>query len=209
MRRGLPSLFKEPIAAMAGLIAPIIGKDVEGSRARARGWLISPSVRDSRLWLGPRVEFVGKARIELGPRVSFFGNTYLNATGPNGFISIGENSHVDQFCVLYGQGGLTIGSDCAIAAGVIIYTQTNQYDYDVEAKIVDQPIVYNPVVIGSDVWIGAGAIILPGVTIGDHAVVGAGSLVRKDVPPWSIVGGVPAKPIGSRKQVSEMLPSRK
>lgn len=185
---------------MAGLIGSIVGKDAEGFRARARGWLISPTLRDFHLSLGPRVELVGKVNIELGPRVSLLGNTYLNANGANGFIRIGENSHVDQFCVLYGQGGLTIGCDCAIAAGVIIYTQTNQYDFDAATKIVDQPVVYKPVTIGDDVWIGAGAIILPGVNVGDHAIIGAGSLVRKDIAAWSIVGGVPARLLGSRKR---------
>jgi acetyltransferase-like isoleucine patch superfamily enzyme len=60
-------------------------------------------------------------------------------------------------------------------------------------------VVYKPVAIGDDVWIGAGAVILPGVQIGDHAVIGSCALVRKDVAPWSIVGGVPAKVIGDRR----------
>ena len=55
------------------------------------------------------------------------------------------------------------------------------------------------VVIGSDVWIGANAVITPGVRIGDGAVVGAGAVVTKDVAPYTIVGGVPAKVIGNRK----------
>lgn len=66
-------------------------------------------------------------------------------------------------------------------------------------------------VIGNDVWIGAGAIILRGVTIGDGAVVGAGSVVTKDVPPYAIVGGVPAKPIRYRfppEMIEQLLASR-
>jgi acetyltransferase-like isoleucine patch superfamily enzyme len=174
-----------------------MGKEISGSAARARGWLVSPALRDQRLSIGPRVDFVGKRNIQLADRVSLLGNSYLNAT--EGFIKIGSNTHIDQYCVLYGHGGLILGSDCAIASGVIIYTQTNQYADDESEKVVDQPVVYKTVTIGNDVWIGAAAVILPGVEIGDHAVVGAGAVVRQDVSPWSIVGGVPAKVIGNRK----------
>lgn len=201
MRTGVPFIFSEPLSAVAAWLGVLLGKEISGSRAHARGWLMSPAFRDRRVSIGPRVELVGKKNIELGCDVSLFGNAYLNAAGANGFIRIGQNTHVDQFCVLYGQGGLTIGSDCAIAAGVIIYTQTNQYGHDPSEKIVDQPIVYKPVTVGDDVWIGAGSVILPGVEIGDHAVIGAGSVVRESVAPWSIVGGVPARLLRQRKTV--------
>ena len=62
-----------------------------------------------------------------------------------------------------------------------------------------QVSVYKEVAIGDDVWIGAGAIILPGVKVGDHAVIGAGALVREDVSAWAIVGGLPAKVLGDRR----------
>lgn len=198
MRIGVPFIFSEPIVALAELLGAAMGKEMSGSGARVRGWLNSPAFRDHHLSIGRRCEFVGKRNIQLADRVSLFGNAYLNAAC--GFIRIGSNTHVDQFCVLYGHGGLTLGSDCAVASGVIIYTQTNQYHCDDSTKIVDQPVVYKAVTIGDDVWIGAGAIILPGVEIGDHSVVGAGSLVRQNVAAWSIVGGVPARVLGSRER---------
>ncbi|HTJ80748.1 MAG TPA: acyltransferase [Polyangiaceae bacterium] len=114
-------------------------------------------------------------------------------------MTIGARTHIDQFCVLYGQGGISIGARCAIASGVIVYSQTNQYRSSPETDIIDQPVAYAPVTIGDDVWIGAGAVVLPGVTIGDHAVVAAGAVVRSDVEPWAIVGGVPAKRLGDRR----------
>jgi acetyltransferase-like isoleucine patch superfamily enzyme len=181
-----------------------MGKEMSGSSARLRGWLTVLS-RNQRLSIGPRVEFVGKPNIILEDRVTLYGNCYLNAT--DGFIKIGTNTHIDQYCVLYGHGGLTLGSDCAIASGVIIYTQTNQYAHNRDSKIVDQPVVYKTVTIGNDVWIGAAAVILPGVEIGDHAVVGAGAVVTHDVPSWSIVGGVPAKVIGNRKAADQKAAS--
>lgn len=196
MKIGIPFLFAESIAAIVGLVGASIGKDTYGSSARARGWLNCPALRDHHLSIGPRVDFVGRRNIHLGDGVSLHGNSYLNAT--KGFIKIGPNTHIDQFCVLYGHGGLTLGADCAIASGVIIYTQSNQYAHDENMKIVDQPVVYQTVTIGDDVWIGAAAVILPGVEIGDHAVIGAGAVVRQDVSPWSIVGGIPAKILGKR-----------
>jgi acetyltransferase-like isoleucine patch superfamily enzyme len=196
MRIGIPFIFAEPIVAIAGLLGAAMGKEMSGSSARTRGWLVFPAFQKHRVSIGRRVEFIGKRNIHLGDRVSLYGNCYLNAS--EGFIKIGSNTHIDQYCVLYGHGGLTLGSDCAVASGVIIYSQTNQYAHDPNSKIVDQPVVYKAVTIGNDVWIGAAAVILPGVNIGDHAVVGAGAVVTHDVSPWSIVGGVPAKVIGNR-----------
>lgn len=135
----------------------------------------------------------------MGEEVTFYGNAYVNAVGRKGSIEIGNRTHVDQFCVLYGQGGIRIGSRCAIASGVIVYSQSNQYEANPENDIINQPVVYAPVSIGDDVWIGAGAIILPGVEIGNHAVIAAGAVVRRDVGEWAIVAGVPAHVVGDRR----------
>ena len=157
------------------------------------------------------MDFIGDAsRLAIGDDVSFHGNAYVNWTGPKGRISIGARSHIDQFCVLYGQGGITIGSRCAIASAVVIYSQTNQYEGAPLTSVIDQPVRYAAVTIGDDVWIGAAAVVLPGVTIDDHAVVAAGAVVREDVAAWSIVGGVPARVLGDRrdgKSAGRMVPS--
>jgi len=131
--------------------------------------------------------------------VAFYGNAYINVTGAQGRISIGSRTHVDQFCVLYGQGGLSIGARCAIASAVVIYSQTNQYRGAPLTDIIDQPVRYAPVAIGDDVWIGAAVVILPGVTVGAHAIIAAGAVVRSDVPAWAVVGGVPARILGDRR----------
>jgi maltose O-acetyltransferase len=133
--------------------------------------------------------------------VTLYGSTYLNANGEEGRILIGARTHIDRNCVLQGQGGLEIGVGCAIAAGVIIYTQTNQYRWDARAPVLDQPVQYAPVKIGDHVWIGAGAIILPGVRVADHAVIGAGSVVKQDVPAGAIVAGVPSREISERRLI--------
>lgn len=195
----VPTILAEPLAVLAGMLGATLGKDSSSSSARTRGWLLSPISGDRHLSIGPNVEIMGYERVTLGCYVTLFGNTYLNAKGENGRIEIGDRTHIDQFCVLYGQGGLKIGARCAIASGVIIYSQTNQYAADPERDIIDQPVIYAAVTIGDDVWIGAQTVILPGVRVGDHAVIAAGAVVRHDIAPWTVVGGVPAKVIGDRR----------
>lgn len=182
-------------------IARLTGKEPWGVEARLRG-LGYRDCAKGRVSIGRNVVVIGRRSVELGDRVTLYGNAYLNAVGPGGRISIGTHSQIDQFCVLYGQGGLTIGEHCAIASGVKIYTQTNQYRSAPEKLILDQPVVYAPVRIGRDVWIGANAVVLPGVSIGDHAVVGAGAVVRRDVGEGEIVAGVPARVVGNRRQAN-------
>ena len=84
-----------------------------------------------------------------------------------------------------------------IAPGVIIYSQNHSYN-DLNSNIVNQGYTLKKVNIGNNVWIAANAIILPGVTIGQGAVVAAGSVVTKDVKPNTIVGGNPATFIKNR-----------
>lgn len=175
-------------------IAVSTRRDPSGVESALRGVLMFPG-RATRVGRG--VEFVGKRNVLLGKGVVFYGSTYLNALGPHGRISIGDGTTIDRNCVLYGQGGLTIGSRCAIAAGVLIYSQSNQCADG--AAVLAQPVRYAPVDIQDDVWIGAGAVVLPGVSIGRHAVVAAGAVVREDVAAGTIVAGVPAKSMRIRK----------
>jgi acetyltransferase-like isoleucine patch superfamily enzyme len=151
------------------------------------------------LSIGRQVTLANPGRIELGDRVRLATGVYLDANGESGRISIGSGSHVDVYSILYGQGGLQIGSGCAIAGGVIVYTQTNRFDLEPAGPILAQGTRYAPVEIGDDVWIGAGAVILPGVRIDDHAVIAAGAVVRDNVPGWSIAAGVPARIVGDRR----------
>lgn len=187
------------LSLLGHLIARATGREPSGVESRLRGYLVQVAARGARTRVGRGVEIVGPENVRLGRDVSLLGNAYVNATGPRGHVVIGDETHLDQFCVLYGQGGLTIGRGCAIASGVTIYSQTNQYAAEPTARVIDQPVVYAPVTIGDDVWIGARAVILPGVTVGDHAVVAAGAVVRDDVPPWAIVAGVPASIRGDRR----------
>lgn len=108
-------------------------------------------------------------------------------------IRVGKGTIVGEWAVLDGRNTLTIGDHVDIASEVMIYNA----EHDIQSE--DFHAVSAPTTIEDYAFIGPRAIILPGVTIGKGAVVGAGAVVTKDVVPFSIVGGVPAKVIGERK----------
>ena len=108
-------------------------------------------------------------------------------------IEIGEDTLVGEFAFLDGRAPLKIGSHVDIASQVLIYNS----EHDIHSD--DLHSIEEPIMIGDYVFIGARAIILPGVKIGKGAVVAAGAVVTKDVPSRKIVGGVPAQEIGERK----------
>ena len=93
---------------------------------------------------------------------------------------IGDGTWIGPFCLMDGSGGLTIGSGCDFAAGTHVYTHS-----------------WAPVVIGDRVFVGANCVIQMGVTIGDESIISAGSVVTRDVPPRTVVAGVPARVVGT------------
>lgn len=107
-----------------------------------------------------------------------------------GDVIIGDHTRIGLHNTIIGP--VTIGSHVNLAQGITV-TALNHNFSDTSKRIDEQGVSTQPVTIEDDVWIGANAVVLPGVTIGQHAVVAAGAVVTKDVPPYSIVGGVPAK----------------
>lgn len=186
-------------ALFARILALFTKRETYGVECRIRGMFHALRRPGRRIRVGRNVIAVSPRRIELGNDVVLWGNTVLNASGEAGGIVIGDDTHIDFNCILYGQGGLRVGKKCAIAANVCIYTQTNQYPSNADAWTVDQPTVYASVTIEDGVWIGTHAVILPGVTVGKNAVVAAGAVVRECVESYAIVAGVPARPVSVRK----------
>jgi maltose O-acetyltransferase len=118
-------------------------------------------------------------------------------------VDIGDDSSIAPFVHIWGGGRVMIGARCMIGSHVAISSLTHDYRRD----DMSRTIVARPVVIQDDVWIGAHAVILPGVTLGQGAVIGAGSVVTRDVEPHAIVSGVPARvrahrPVGQRPAVA-------
>jgi maltose O-acetyltransferase len=112
-------------------------------------------------------------------------------------ITIGNRTNINHGSELYGGGGISIGSGTMLAYEVFIMSDSRTFMGDIPLK-QQKGRIKKEVKIGNDVWIGARATILPGVTISDHAIVASCSVVTKDVEEWSIVAGNPAKKIGSR-----------
>jgi len=112
-------------------------------------------------------------------------------------ISIGKNSHILNKVILDGRGGILIGDDVLVGFETLILTSTHNHR-DPNVLIRLQGMFQKPIIINNDVWIGARAIILPGVAIGKGAIVGCSAVVTKDVPDYAIVGGSPARIVGTR-----------
>ena len=124
---------------------------------------------------------------EIDPSVRVFPPFYTDF-GKN--IHIGSRVFINACCHFQDHGGITIGDDCQIGHNVVFATLNHGLAPE------DRKTTYPaPITLGRNVWIGSNATILQGVTIGDNAVVAAGAVVTQDVPPDTIVGGVPAKPI--------------
>lgn len=110
-----------------------------------------------------------------------------------GDVSVGADVWIGPMVLLDGSGGLSIGAGCNLSAGVQVYT------HDTVARVLSNgrsAVARAPVIIEDHCHLGAQAVIAKGVTIGSHSVVGACAFVNRDVPPYTVVAGVPARPIG-------------
>lgn len=171
------------------------------------GCLIEPNVR----WLVPRRIFLGRrvmvgegcfldantaaGRIELQDDV-WLSRASLIVAGRSEVV-IGPQTYVGHRCLFYGHNGIHIGRDVLLANDVQLICGNHTFDRR-DVPIRAQAPCGAPIVIGDDVWLGASAIVLGGVTVGQGCVVGAGAVVTKSLPPYSIARGVPAQIVGVR-----------
>ena len=132
----------------------------------------------------------------LGDRVSIHESTLISAN--RGHITIGDNSWLGPNSVICGNGGVEIGEHVLIASHCVINTVSHNFDRT-DAPMNHQGTNCDPVFIENDVWIGTGAVVLQGVRIGYGSIIGAGAVVTRSIPPFSIALGVPARITGSRK----------
>lgn len=119
----------------------------------------------------------------------------------NSYLEIGEGTYIGELNNIRAAGGfICIGNHCLLSQGISIIASNHQISPNalIKEQLWDTEKIN--VVIGDDVWIGANSVVLPGVTIGNGAVVGAGSVVTKNVPQYAIIAGNPAKIIKNRKR---------
>jgi acetyltransferase-like isoleucine patch superfamily enzyme len=132
--------------------------------------------------------------IDLGDQVTL--NRYAYLQGDKGGIRIGSRVEINNFAIVNGTGGVDIGDDTLIGPGVRLISY--QHRFAAGSTIRSQVSDARPIRIGRDVWLGANAVVLAGVTVGDGAVIAAGAVVTRDVPANAVVAGVPARQVKAR-----------
>lgn len=172
-------------------------------------WVIMNQVETRPRWfirlLAPLYQHRGKhsvihhsARMDTPPYRKFsLGDysvieSYACINNAVGNVMIGDHTRIGLHNTIIGP--VTIGSHVNLAQGITVTALNHNFENS-KKRIDEQGVSTSAVVIEDDIWIGANAVVLPGVTIGHHSVVAAGAVVTKDVPPHSLVAGVPAKVI--------------
>lgn len=114
-------------------------------------------------------------------------------------IYLGRNSHINQYCCVWASKNskIVLGDNLLMGPGAKIFSSNHGVELGTPMNL--QPFREKDIIIGNDVWLGANSVVVAGVKIGDGAIVAAGSVVSKDVPAYTIVGGVPAKVIKKRE----------
>lgn len=180
---------------------------------RTRSWTCRAAAILRTLWWGllgmgvgegtllPKIYVTWPHQVSLGAHCTVEHGAYFKYDGiwaPGPRLIIGDNVFIGTGCEFNFKRGITIGSHCLIASGCYFI------DHDHQSARRDMPMGTQtggpeaPIALENDVWIGANAVVLKGVTIGRGAIVAAGAVVRDSIPTYEIWGGVPAKKIGER-----------
>ncbi len=178
--------------SLKALVAPFMKRLVH----RPRGMSLGKDSYFRRPWY-----ITNPDRIEIGARARIGRHVVINAMGSyegvaqNGHVRLGDDVYLGSYTQIHAMNPLEIGDGVVISEHVYISDTSHRIDPR-EGLIMKQPLeTKGPVRIGRHVFLGYGCSILPGVTLGDHAVVGARALVTRDVPPYSLVAGSPARVI--------------
>jgi acetyltransferase-like isoleucine patch superfamily enzyme len=177
------------------------------------------------IFFGKSIKFFHKNKISLGNGVTIGNNVEINALSKNGVV-IGNNVNLGDFSVLrctgslkkigkgikigdncgFGDysffgaaGGVSVGNNVIMGQNVRFHSENHNYDR-LDILIRDQGVTNKGIVIDEDCWVGAGVVFLDGVNVGKGSVIGANTLVNKDIPPYSVVVGNPMRIVKSRKE---------
>ncbi len=188
----LEKLIYELLCWVDAIVGQVPGR--VGNRLR-RAWYSTRAAKvGERLGTEPGIQMSGLSGISIGDDASFGGGCKLSAT--NGALKLGNRVKANSGVTLNADfSSIEIGDDVLIAMSVIMRAADHRFDRSPEVLINQQGHEAKAIQIGNDVWIGAGAIILPGAIIGDHCVIGAGAVVKGEIPPNSVAVGVPARVI--------------
>ncbi len=160
----------------------------------------------SDVMIDENVQLIATSRcpraIRIGRKSFLRSFVMVNAGPPEGFVSIGKHCSIGQSTILYGNGGLNIGNNVMISGQCFIVASAHNHTTG-DIPYSEQGYSAKGITIDNNVWIGAGAKILDGVTIGQGAIVGANSVVTRDIPNNTIVAGIPARPLKrtSKRQI--------
>lgn len=155
---------------------------------------------DGSAAFGRRVEvrIADGARLEIGAGTQVLHDSWLIAH-PGDTLRLEEQVFISQHCTV--SGSVRIGHGTLIGGFVTIIDANHRFG-DTGRPVREQGGESAPIDIGDDVWIGSNAVILPGVRIGDHAVIAANATVTRDIPAWSVAAGTPARPLRDRREES-------
>ena len=137
--------------------------------------------------VGEGTTIINFSNVSIGNNCLIQDHVYIRA-GLDGNVRICDHCAINSFAKLFGHGGIEIGKYTQLGPDCLITTTKHNYYEQLKTS-------YEKIQIGAWVWIGAKCIILPGITVGDHSVIGAGSIVTKNLPPWSVAVGNPARVI--------------
>ena len=148
--------------------------------------------------IGKHVNILGFENIEIGKNVYFADYTQIFAHD-KGMIKIGDNFGINYNSQLGASfGKIVIGDDCAIASNCVLRASNHNFE-DINIPFRNQGHTYGEIILEDDVWIASNCVVTAKTKIGRSSIIGAGSVVTKNVEPYSVMGGVPAKLIKKRK----------
>lgn len=193
--------------ALAGRISPMLSLLVNRIRfPGVRAGILSELPAEGSFTYGEGVSvgahsriYIGsKGAVRLGDGVMIGRNAHIQTA--DGSITIGNQTSVQDNCRIYGE--VVLGEGCILAPNIYMSSGQHVYDLLPHLPIAVQEALgqaaSKPIRIGDDCWVGINVVIMGGVTIGNGAIIGAGAVVTRDVPPYAIAAGVPARLIGQR-----------
>lgn len=148
------------------------------------------------------------SRLVVGEHVMIDAFVKLAFTGGSGDVVIGDWCYINSGCVLYSGNGITLGRDVLLAANCVLAPTDHAYDdRDTPVRLQGFRASRGGIVVEDDVWVGAGSVLLDGTVLRRGAVVAAGSVVRGEVAPFTIVAGNRAVPVGMRGELAGKEPA--